>query len=89
VWHACGWRDYAAVEAGRPALGGLGTLTKLDLDLALAQAYLGVLCGYGITAYAGLFHIAGLRGRHRVGLRCRGMRRESRRTDGQGSADTA
>src|SRR5438477_624956 len=30
VWHALGWRDYAVVKAGSPALGGLGTLTRLD-----------------------------------------------------------
>jgi NADPH-dependent curcumin reductase CurA len=28
VWHASGWRDYAVVAAGTPALGGLGTLTR-------------------------------------------------------------
>jgi NADPH-dependent curcumin reductase CurA len=61
VWHASGWRDYAVVEAGVPALGGVGTLTRLDLDVAPPQAYLGVLGGNGLTAYAGLFHIAGLR----------------------------
>lgn len=61
VWHASGWRDYAVVEAGRQALGGVGTLTKLDLRLAPPQAHLGVLGGNGLTAYAGLFHVAGLR----------------------------
>jgi NADPH-dependent curcumin reductase CurA len=61
VWHAAGWRDYAVVEAGLPALGGIATLTKLDLDLAPAQAYLGVLGGNGLTAYAGLFRVAELR----------------------------
>jgi NADPH-dependent curcumin reductase CurA len=61
VWHAAGWRDYAVVEAGVPALGGIATLTKLDLSVAPAQAYLGVLGGNGLTAYAGLFRIAGLR----------------------------
>jgi NADPH-dependent curcumin reductase CurA len=61
VWHAAGWRDYAVVEAGMPALGGLATLTKLDLSVAPAQAYLGVLGGNGLTAYAGLFRVAGLR----------------------------
>jgi NADPH-dependent curcumin reductase CurA len=61
VWHAAGWRDYAVVGAGVPALGGIATLTKLDLDLAPAPAYLGVLGGNGLTAYAGLFRIAGLR----------------------------
>src|SRR5947209_20206926 len=34
VWHALGWRDYAVVKAGSPALGGLGTLTRLDTQLA-------------------------------------------------------
>jgi NADPH-dependent curcumin reductase CurA len=61
VWHAAGWRDYAVVEAGAPALGGVATLTKLDLAVAPPQAYLGVLGGNGLTAYAGLFRIAGLR----------------------------
>lgn len=58
VWHACGWRDYAVVPAATPALGGLGTLTRLDTDLAPAQRYLGPLGGIGLTAYAGLFDVA-------------------------------
>jgi NADPH-dependent curcumin reductase CurA len=61
VWHASGWRDYAVVEAGKPALSGLGTLTRLDTDLAPPQSYLGPLGGMGLTAYAGLFEAAGLR----------------------------
>ena len=61
VWHAAGWRDYAVVGAGVPALGGIATLKKLDLALAPPQAYLGVLGGNGLTAYAGLFRVAGLR----------------------------
>ena len=61
VWHASGWREYAVVEAGTPALGGLGTLTRLDTDLAPPQRYLGPLGGMGLTAYAGLFEVAGLR----------------------------
>ena len=61
VWHASGWRDYAVVAAGTPALGGLGTLTRLDTRLAPAQRYLGPLGGMGLTAYAGLFGVAGLR----------------------------
>jgi NADPH-dependent curcumin reductase CurA len=61
VWHASGWRDYAVVAAGTPALGGLGTLTRLDTRLAPAQRYLGPLGGMGLTAYAGLFDVAGLR----------------------------
>ena len=61
VSHAAGWRDYAVVAAGAPALGGLGTLTRLDIALAPAQRYLGPLGGMGLTAYAGLFDVAGLR----------------------------
>ena len=62
VRHASGWRDYAVVAAGTPALGGLGTLTRLDTDIAPAQRYLGPLGGMGLTAYAGLFDVAALRG---------------------------
>jgi NADPH-dependent curcumin reductase CurA len=61
VWHAAGWREYAVVRAGEPALGGLGTLTRLDTALAPAQRYLGPLGGMGLTAYAGLFAAADLR----------------------------
>ena len=61
VWHASGWRDYAVVADRAPALGGLGTLTRLDTRLAPAQRYLGPLGGMGLTAYAGLFDAAGLR----------------------------
>ncbi len=61
VWHAQGWREYAVVRAGAPALGGLGTLTRLDTDLAPAASYLGPLGGMGLTAYAGLFEAAELR----------------------------
>jgi hypothetical protein len=61
VRHASGWRDYAVVAAGKPELGGIGTLAKVDTDLAPPQAYLGVLGGSGLPAYVGLFHIAGLR----------------------------
>jgi NADPH-dependent curcumin reductase CurA len=61
VTHAAGWRDYAVLEAGTAALGGIGTLTRVDTTVAPAQAYLGVLGAIGLTAYAGLFHVAGLR----------------------------
>jgi NADPH-dependent curcumin reductase CurA len=61
VWHAAGWREYAVVRAGEPALGGLGTLTRLDTGRAAPQQYLGPLGGMGLTAYAGLFLVAGLR----------------------------
>ena len=61
VWHASGWRDYAVVEAGKEALRGLATLTRLDTSAAAPQAYLGVLGANGLTAYAGLVHVAELR----------------------------
>ena len=61
VWHASGWRDYAVVEAGKAELGGIGTLMRRDVESAPPQTYLGVLGGNGLTAYAGLFHVAGLR----------------------------
>jgi NADPH-dependent curcumin reductase CurA len=61
VAHASGWREYAVVEAGREALGGVGTLRRIDVEAAPPQAYLGVLGGSGLTAYAGLVHVAELR----------------------------
>jgi NADPH-dependent curcumin reductase CurA len=61
VWHASGWRDYAVVEAGTPALSGLGTLKRIDADSAPPQSYLGPLGGMGLTAWAGLFSAAELR----------------------------
>jgi NADPH-dependent curcumin reductase CurA len=62
VCHASGWRDYAVVAAGTPALGGLGTLSRLDTGLAPPQRFLGPLGGMGLTAYVGLFDVAALRG---------------------------
>jgi NADPH-dependent curcumin reductase CurA len=61
VWHAFGWRDYATVRAGEEALRGVGTLRRLDASSTPPRAYLGVLGGNGLTAYAGLLHVAGLR----------------------------
>jgi NADPH-dependent curcumin reductase CurA len=61
VWHAHGWREYAIVKAGAPALSGLGTLTRLDTRVAPAPSYLGPLGGMGLTAYAGLVEAARLR----------------------------
>jgi NADPH-dependent curcumin reductase CurA len=58
VRHAAGWREYAVVTAGEPALSGLGTLTLLDTSVAPAPAYLGALGGMGLTAYAGLVEAA-------------------------------
>ena len=43
VWHAKGWRDYAIVAAGEPALAGIATLARLDTTVAPAEKYLGPL----------------------------------------------
>jgi hypothetical protein len=61
VRHGAGWREYAVVEAGAESLGGIATLTRLDVDAAPPEAYLGALGASGLTAYAGLFHVAELR----------------------------
>jgi NADPH-dependent curcumin reductase CurA len=50
------------VKSGVPALGGLGTLTRIDTEVAPPQSYLGPLGGMGLTAYAGLFCAAEIRG---------------------------
>ena len=60
VRHAAGWRDYALIEAGKAELGGIGTLTRVDTDAVAPEAYLGALGGTGLTAYVGLFDVAGL-----------------------------
>jgi NADPH-dependent curcumin reductase CurA len=61
VRHGAGWREYAVVEAGAESLGGIATLMRLDVDAAPPEAYLGALGASGLTAYAGLFHVAELR----------------------------
>ena len=61
VWHAQGWREHAVVDAGAVALGGLGTLTKLDVESIAPRHYLGPLGGMGLTAYLGLVDAARLR----------------------------
>ena len=53
VLHALGWREVAVVEAQHARV--------VDVDAAPASAYLGVLGMTGLTAYAGLTRIAGLR----------------------------
>lgn len=62
VSHAQGWRDYTVVEAGAVQLGGIGTLTRLDVGDAEPQWYLGPLGGMGLTAYAGLHVVGALAG---------------------------
>ena len=43
VRHGAGWRDYAVVRGGcQESLGGVATLTRLDVDAAPPEAYLGV-----------------------------------------------
>jgi NADPH-dependent curcumin reductase CurA len=61
VWHAKGWRDYAIVTAGEPALAGIATLARIDTSVAPAETYLGPLGAMGVTAYAGLIDAAELR----------------------------
>lgn len=62
VAHAQGWRDYAVVDPAAVQLGGLGSLTRLDVSRAEPSAYLGPLGGMGLTAYAGLHVVDGLTG---------------------------
>jgi NADPH-dependent curcumin reductase CurA len=62
VSHAQGWRDYAVVDPRATQLGGIGTLSRLDVGDAEPQWYLGALGGMGLTAYAGLHVIDALDG---------------------------
>ncbi len=62
VSHALGWRDYAVVDPATPLLGGVGTLTRLDVSEAEPQWHLGPLGGMGLTAYAGLHLVDALKG---------------------------
>ncbi|MGA2010167.1 MAG: NADP-dependent oxidoreductase [Solirubrobacteraceae bacterium] len=61
VWHAKGWRDFAIVTAGEPALAGIATLARIDTSVAPPQTYLGPLGAMGVTAYAGIIDAAELR----------------------------
>lgn len=62
VSHALGWRDYAVVDPSVPLLGGIGTLTRLDVSASEPQWHLGPLGGMGLTAYAGLHVVDALKG---------------------------
>jgi len=62
VSHAQGWRDYAVVDPRAAQLGGVGTLTRLDLTDVEPQWHLGPLGGMGLTAYAGLHVVDALKG---------------------------
>ncbi|MEU4678113.1 NADP-dependent oxidoreductase [Micromonospora sp. NPDC023737] len=53
VLHGLGWREYALVDAR--------SARKVEPDLAPVSAYLGVLGMVGLTAYAGLLEVAGMR----------------------------
>jgi NADPH-dependent curcumin reductase CurA len=53
VLHGLGWREYALAPAG--------AMRKVDTGVAPPPAYLGVLGMPGLTAYAGLLDVAGLR----------------------------
>lgn len=58
VQHARGYRELAVVDAAAAALGGAGTLTRLDPDLAPPEVHLGLLGGTGLTAWAGIVPVA-------------------------------
>jgi NADPH-dependent curcumin reductase CurA len=62
VSHALGWREYAVVDPSAVQLGGIGTLTRLEVEDAEASWFLGPLGGMGLTAYAGLHVVDALRG---------------------------
>lgn len=62
VSHAQGWREYAVVDPGVEQLGGVGTLTRLEVDGVEPRWYLGPLGGMGLTAYAGLHVVDALKG---------------------------
>jgi NADPH-dependent curcumin reductase CurA len=53
VVHDRGWREYAVLDAGYAH--------RIDRSIAPPSAFLGVLGSTGLTAYAGLLDVAGLR----------------------------
>lgn len=58
VQHAQGYRVYAVVDPSDTALGGAGSLTVLDREIAPPEVHLGVLGASGLTAWAGLHAVA-------------------------------
>lgn len=58
VQHALGFRTFAVVDPADAALGGAGSLSILDPDLAPPEVHLGVLGGTGLTAWAGIHPVA-------------------------------
>jgi len=62
VSHALGWREYALLDPTVPLLGGVGTLTRVDVREVEPQWHLGPLGGMGLTAYAGLHVVDALKG---------------------------
>lgn len=58
VVHQAGWRDYAVLDAARTR--------RVDVTVAPASAYLGVLGGTGFTAWVGIVEIAAVKPGERV-----------------------
>ena len=53
---------WTSVDPGAVQLGGVGTLTRLDISLAEPRVHPGPLGGMGLTAYAGLHVVDALKG---------------------------
>lgn len=62
VWHSQGWRTHAVVDVAEEAMNGIARLRALDVSVVPPQTYLGPLGPMGLTAYAGLHVVDGLRG---------------------------
>lgn len=62
VWHAQGWRTHAVVDVAEEAMNGIARLRALDVATVAPQTYLGPLGAMGLTAWAGLHVVDGLRG---------------------------
>ncbi|OZG25815.1 NADP-dependent oxidoreductase [Williamsia sp. 1138] len=61
VSHMYGYRDYAVIGTDGATIGGYGSLSRFDAGKLPSQWFLGPLGSSGLTAYAGLFGVAGLR----------------------------